>query len=88
MSEPEQLDFEEELSKAQFAQPFVPFTIVTASGDRYHVPSPHWIAFGEDVVIVLRPEWVLLRFSFTTSLQLRLMNVLDVTRASCPAATS
>lgn len=53
---PEELNFEDELNKTLDAEPFVPFTIVTASGDRYDVPSKRWVAFANAVVIVLRPR--------------------------------
>jgi hypothetical protein len=29
------------------AQPFVPFTVIVASGDKYPVTSPHSLAIGE-----------------------------------------
>ena len=52
----EAMNFEDELDRAVNADPFIPFTIVTASGDRYDVPTSNWIAFGGDVVVVLRPK--------------------------------
>jgi hypothetical protein len=54
MAEP--MIFEEELDRAVNADPFISFTIVTAGGDRYDVPTSNWIAFGDDVVVVLRPK--------------------------------
>lgn len=56
MPDPEQLDFDEELRRLATANPFVPFTVVTASGDRYDVPNSLWIAIGSDAVLVMRPR--------------------------------
>jgi hypothetical protein len=50
----EDLSFEEELTRACEADPFVPFTVVMCSGDRYEVTSPRQIAFGSDIVFIFR----------------------------------
>ena len=39
---------EREIREVAAAAPFVPFTFVTASGDRYKVPSPDHILFFPD----------------------------------------
>ena len=52
----EEMNFEEELDRAVNAHPFVPFTIVTAGGERYDVPTSAWIAYEGDVVLLLRPK--------------------------------
>jgi hypothetical protein len=50
----EELSFEEELTRAVNADPFVPFTVVMCSGDRYEVTNPMQIAFGSDVLFIFR----------------------------------
>ena len=52
----EELNFEDELIRAIKADPFVPFTVVMCSGDRYEVTDPLQIAFGSDVVFIFRPR--------------------------------
>jgi hypothetical protein len=52
MAEHEQIDFEEELRRYWRKDPFIPFDIVTTSGDRYHIPDPGLIAFGSNVIII------------------------------------
>lgn len=54
--DPEPIEFEDELERVIRAEPFVPFTLVTASGDRYIVSFSNWIYSGRDVVVVLRPN--------------------------------
>ncbi len=56
MALPEDLNFEEELDRLSNAEPFVPFTVVMASGDRYEVTNPNLIAFGSDIVFIFRPK--------------------------------
>jgi hypothetical protein len=53
---PEEFNFDEEIDRAVNADPFAPFTIVTACGDRYEVSHPNLIAFGGDVIMLLRPR--------------------------------
>jgi hypothetical protein len=50
----QELNFEDELSRLRNAKPFVPFTVMMASGDRYEVDNPDLIAFGNDVVFIAR----------------------------------
>jgi len=52
MAEHEQVDFEEELRRYWRKDPFVPFEIITTSGDRYRINDPGLIAFGSNVIIV------------------------------------
>jgi len=48
----EEIRFDSELNDLLDRDPFVPFDIVTTSGDRYHIPDPGLIAFGSNVIIV------------------------------------
>ena len=52
----ESLRFDEELAHLALAQPFIPFDIVTSSGERYEVTSPLELAVGENAVVVLLPK--------------------------------
>jgi hypothetical protein len=36
-------------------RPFLPFTIVMSSGQRYEVTGLHQVAIGQTVVVLLRP---------------------------------
>jgi len=51
----EQLSFEDELKKALDREPFVPFTIILTSGDRYDVLDPWSVAIGASTVVVFPP---------------------------------
>jgi hypothetical protein len=53
---PEELDFHGELERIADADPFVPFTVVTVSGDRYIVPVADWVMYKGDVVYIQRPK--------------------------------
>ena len=52
----EDLNFEDELARLVDARPFVPFTVVMASGDRYEVDDPHLVAFGNDMIFIFRSK--------------------------------
>lgn len=52
----EDISFEDELKKALDRDPFVPFTIVLTSGDRYEVIDPFTVAIGGSTVVVLPPK--------------------------------
>lgn len=52
MAEHEGIDFEDELRRYWRKEPFIPFDIVTASGDRYEITNPGHIAFGSNVIII------------------------------------
>ena len=54
--QPEQIDFDEELRRCYKAQPFHPFDVVTASGDRYRVEDPSQVAFGHSAIVVVLPR--------------------------------
>ena len=54
--EPEQIDFEDELRRAYKAQPFWPFDLMTASGDRYEIRDPSEIAFGHTAIVLVLPR--------------------------------
>ena len=49
----EQISLREEVDRMVDREPFIPFTIVMASGDRFEVVDPHQIATGENVIIIL-----------------------------------
>jgi hypothetical protein len=49
----EEIRFESELNDLLDREPFVPFTIVVASGDRYKITGPRQVAIGENVIIVV-----------------------------------
>ena len=50
----EELNFEDELRRLRYADPFVPFTVEMASGDRYEVNDPDTFAFGNDLIFIFR----------------------------------
>jgi len=52
----EEMDFETEFGAVLSAEPFVPFTIVLANGDRHHVYHRRIISVGSDVVILAYPS--------------------------------
>ena len=52
MAEHEGIDFEDELRRYWRKDPFVPFDIVTTSGDRYEINDPGKIAFGTNAIII------------------------------------
>ena len=55
--EPEQIDFLDELRRYARAIPFIPFDIVTTSGDRYEVHESLQIAVaGSDAVVLVLPK--------------------------------
>ena len=52
----EDLRFDSELNDLLDRDPFVPFTIVVASGDRYKVTGPRQVAMGENVIVIVPPK--------------------------------
>lgn len=54
--QPEEIKFEEELRRYSRRDPFIPFDIVVASGDRYEVTSSLQIAISENTVVVALPK--------------------------------
>jgi hypothetical protein len=50
MPEPEEISFKDEVSRLKNADPFVPFRIVMASGDKYEVSNPDLLAIGASVI--------------------------------------
>ena len=54
--EHEQIDFEDELRRYYEAQPFVPFDIMTGSGDRYEVRERSQLAFGHIAIVLVLPR--------------------------------
>ena len=68
----EQIDIRTEIVKLLEQEPFVPFTIVMASGDKYHVADAHAAAIGQVAVIVVPPRGAghnVLRLSQISSLE-------------------
>ncbi len=53
--EPEQIHFEE-MRRCGNANPFVPFDIVTTSGDRYEVRDRFQLALGANAVVLVLPR--------------------------------
>jgi hypothetical protein len=54
--EPEQINFADELYRNVSAVPFVPFDVVTNSGDRYEVRERLQIAMGGDAIVLVLPK--------------------------------
>jgi hypothetical protein len=52
----ENLRFDDELNDLLDRDPFVPFSIVVASGDRYKVTGPRQVAMGENVIVICPPK--------------------------------
>lgn len=53
---PEQIDFEDELRRYLNAVPFVPFDLVTTSGDRYEVQERLQVAMGGTAIVLVLPK--------------------------------
>jgi hypothetical protein len=51
----EEISIISELHRVLERRPFLPFTIVMSSGERYDVNGLHQVAVGQNVVILLRP---------------------------------
>jgi hypothetical protein len=51
----EEISIVEEIGRYAQAQPFIPFSIVLTSGDRYPITGPLQLAVGKSIVIVV-PE--------------------------------
>jgi len=54
--QPEQISFDDELRKYVLAVPFVPFEIVTTSGDRYEITDNVQVAIGTTTIGVMLPK--------------------------------
>jgi hypothetical protein len=54
--EPEQITFQDELRKYADASPFVPFEILTTSGDRYEIQERLQVAMFNDALVVTLPR--------------------------------
>ena len=52
----EKVTFEQEVDKLLRAEPFVPFSLILTSGDRYEVENPGLSFFGENVVYLIQPK--------------------------------
>ena len=47
------MTFESEVQALIHADPFLPFWLVMASGDKYEITDPGFFVFGKDVVILV-----------------------------------
>jgi len=54
--QPEQIDFLEELRRYHENRPFIPFDILTTSGERYQVQEPVQFALGHSAVVLVLPK--------------------------------
>ncbi len=54
--DPEQINFEDELGRYARAVPFVPFEIITASGDKYEVRESLQLAVGNTAIVLVLPK--------------------------------
>jgi hypothetical protein len=52
----EEMSFEDEILKLINAEPFVPFTVIVTSGDRYRVIDANRVAFGGSAVAIFEPR--------------------------------
>jgi len=52
----EQINFEDELHRYRWAEPFQSFEIILTSGDRYEINNPDQLAFGGNTVVVVKPR--------------------------------
>jgi hypothetical protein len=67
----EAIGIKDEIFRRLEREPFEPFQIVLASGDRYEVTNPHLLAVGESVVHVMLPRsdaYHVLRLSQVTAI--------------------
>jgi hypothetical protein len=53
---PEQINFDADLRRYLTATPFVPFDIVTSSGDRYAVEERLQMAMGGSAIVLVLPK--------------------------------
>jgi hypothetical protein len=58
----EDLNFNDEIANLLDRDPFVPFTIILSSGDRYDVTHLHQVAIGNNVIVVVPPRSTLAFF--------------------------
>ena len=56
MAEHEQINFDDELRRYAEAVPFVPFDILTASGDKYEVQERIQFAMGPNAIVLVLPR--------------------------------
>jgi hypothetical protein len=54
--QPEQIDFMDELRRYANATPFVPFDIVTTSGNKYEVQERLQFALGSTAAVLVLPK--------------------------------
>lgn len=52
----EELKFDEEVQKLIHAEPFEPFHLILASGDRYEVTNPGFFVFGGSTVYLVQQK--------------------------------
>ena len=63
MAEPEEIPLTEELQRLAQADPFTPFVIIMASGERYEIGEADTLVLGRHVISLFsyRKAWYLLR---------------------------
>jgi hypothetical protein len=54
--EPEQIDFLEELYRYHEARPFMPFDLMTTSGEKYEIREMAQFALGHSAVVLVLPK--------------------------------
>jgi len=52
----EEINLRDEIITLLDREPFMPFRIVMASGDKYEVTDPHRLALGQNLMILLPPR--------------------------------
>lgn len=67
----EEIDIVGEIERHLRREPFDPFVIVMASGDRYTIDGTRWFAVGRSVLLVVEPRdgHKLLRLSQISSVE-------------------
>lgn len=67
----ERISFRNEMDKLLADEPFIPFEIVMASGDRYRVDNPNLVALARDTIGIAfgsRHTYSVLRFNQVSSI--------------------
>ena len=53
---PESIDFEDEMRRYLYREPFIPFEIIVTSGDHYRVTDPAQVAVAGNTVVTALPK--------------------------------
>ncbi len=69
----EEINLKDEIVRLLDREPFVPFVVVMASGDRYEVTDPHAVALGQNVLIIVPPRstHVFMRWNQVSSVEVK-----------------